>query len=194
MCELYFRKCRGVTPDGKYLCVTDLGLDAIYLYDKDLQLKKKVKMPCGHGVRHLCFTDTPYVFTANELKSTVSVLKYEDETLRLIDTVSCIPQGTEGFTAASAIRMYRNKIYVAIRGCNLISCLSFENEKLQFESSFSCQGKTPRDFYFDENRLICCNQESDTVTVFQEKDATFELIQTIKIEEPICALVYQKEK
>lgn len=183
----------GETIDGKYLCVTDLGLDAIYLYNKDLTLKEKIPMPSGHGVRHLCFSEDGYIFSANELKSTVTALKYENETLRVIDTISCTLNDKDGFSAASAIRLYKDKIFVAVRGHDLISCLSFKNDRLNLENSFSCQGKTPRDFCFDDNRLICCNQESDTVTIFEENNNRFELIQTINMKEPICVLAYEKE-
>ena len=51
----------------------------------------------GHGVRHLVFSnDGRYVFTANELKSTVSVLEYKDGNMELIDTISCLPKDFDG--------------------------------------------------------------------------------------------------
>lgn len=178
----------GPTPDGKYLCVTDLGLDQIFLYDRDLNLINRVAMPLGCGVRHLVFAENNYIFSANELNGSVSALHYENGTMRLVDTVSCIDNQVKEVAAPSAIRMYKGKVYVAVRGCNTISCLSFCNDKLKLQNSFDCQGQMPRDFCFDENRLICCNQESDTVTIFQETNGSFNLIQTIQIEEPICSL------
>jgi 6-phosphogluconolactonase len=183
-----------LTPDGKYILVTDLGLDGIFLYDKNLQLKNKFQMPTGHGVRHLCFGEDGIIFSANELKSTVCALKYQEEKLTLIDTISCLPSGIEGGNFASAIRIYKGDIFVAVRGCNLISRLSFDGQKLKYKSSFTCEGKTPRDFYFDENRLVCCNQESDLVTIFEEKDGQFNLIQKIELKEPICVLNYKTEE
>ena len=118
----------------------------------------------------------------------MSVLKYENGNMRLLDTVSCIPESVKETSAPSAIRLYKGKIYVAVRGSNLISCLSFNNGKLVLERSFDCGGDMPRDFYFDENRLICCNQASNTVTVFEELGGEFKLIQTIALKEPICVV------
>jgi len=184
----------GQTPDGKYLCVTDLGQDLIYIYDENLNCLNKIHMPAGHGVRHLIFTDDGrYVFTANELKSTVSVLEYNNGDMKLIDTASCLPDSFSGESFASAIRIYRNDIYVANRGHNSISRLSFDGKKLHFSEAFDCFGKTPRDFIFDENRIICANQDSDSVTVFEENKG-YKFIQEIKIKEPICVVNYNSKE
>ena len=180
----------GFTPDRKYICVTDLGLDQIFLYDKALNLVDKINMPTGCGVRHLAFAKNDYIFTANELDATVSVLQYTNGTMHLIDTVSCVRNPHEPHPAPSAIKIYQGKIYVAIRGENVISQLSFEDGRLKLQNSFDCLGKTPRDFCFDENRLICCNQESDTVTVFEETNGSFNFTESIDIKEPICTLTY----
>lgn len=180
----------GATPDRKYLAVTDLGQDLIYLYDEDLNCKNKISLPSKHGVRHLAFSrNGKYVFTANELKSTVSVLEYSGGDMRLLDTESCKPCNFHGESYASAIRIYKNDIFVANRGHNSISKLSFSGEKLHFVSCFDCRGKTPRDFIFHNNKILCANQESDSITVFEETDnGKFEFIQQIDIKEPICVV------
>lgn len=178
----------GSTPDEKYLCVTDLGLDRIFLYDDELNVINRVAMPMGCGVRHLVFLENNYVFSANELDATVSALRYEDGNMRLIDTVSCKSLKANAAAAPSAIRVRNHRIYVAVRGDDTICTLSFEQEKLKLQDRFCCQGKTPRDFCFDENRLICCNQDSNTVTVFQEVNGAFKYIQSIEMECPICTL------
>ena len=158
----------GVTPDNKYLCVTDLGQD----------------------LRHLVFSnDGKYVFTANELKSTVSVLEYNDGDMHLLDTKSCLPENYDGESYVSAIRIYKNEIFVANRGHNSISKLSFDGKEIKFIESFDCKGKIPRDFIFHSNRIICANQDSNNVTVFEEKsNGKFEFIQQIDIDEPICVM------
>lgn len=185
----------GATPDGKYLCVTDLGQDLIYIYDEDLKCINKISMPLAHGVRHLVFSgDGKFVFTANELKSTVSVLEYKDRNMTLIDTISCLPKEFEGESFVSAIRLYKNDIYVANRGHNSISKLSFDGRKLKFLNAFYCKGKTPRDFTFHENRIICANQDSNSVTIFEEdSNGKYKFIQQIDIDEPICVICGKEE-
>ena len=183
------------TPDGKYLAVTDLGQDLIYIYDDDLNCVNKINMPTGHGIRHLAFTyGGEYIFTANELKSTVSVLEYKDGDMTLIDTISCLPKEFEGESFVSAIRLYKNDIYVANRGHNSISKLSFDGRKLKFLDAFYCKGKTPRDFIFHENRIICANQDSNNVTIFEEdSNGKYKFIQQIDMDEPICVICGKEE-
>lgn len=186
----------GPTPDGKYIAVTDLGQDLIYIYDEDLNCVNRVKMPTGHGVRHLVFSnDGRYVFSANELKSTVSALEYKDGTMTLIDTISCLPKDFVGESFASAIRLYKNYIYVANRGHNSISKLCFDGTKLGFIDCFDCKGKTPRDFIFHDNRIICANQDSNNVAVFEENsEGKYKFIQQIDIDEPICVICGKEEE
>lgn len=178
----------GAAPDNKYIFVTDLGLDEIYLYDKNLILFSKIKMPVGHGVRHLVVSkDGKYVFTANELKSTVSVLRYANGNMELLDTIKTIYGNKK--SAPSAIRLYGEHIFVANRFHNSISKISFNGSKLSLEDNFSCMGKTPRDFIFDDNRIICANQDGNSVTVFCEQaDTSFKHTQTINMVEPICII------
>lgn len=183
-----------ITPDGQYICVTDLGLDKIFIYDKNLRLINQIDMPKGHGVRHLAFsTDGQYVFSANELKSTISVLKYNNANMELIDTISCLPSEFNGISSAAAIRLHNEYIYVSNRGHNSISKISFNGKSLHFVDFFECQGETPRDFIFDENRIICANQDSNSVTVFKENEG-YEFIQKINIDEPICVTLYNFKK
>lgn len=185
----------GPTPDGKYIAVTDLGQDLIYIYDEDLNCVNKVNMPSGHGVRHLAFSnDGKYVFSANELKSTISVLEYKDGNMILIDTISCLPKDFVGDSFASAIRLYKNYIYVANRGHNSIAKLYFDGTKLEFIDCFDCKGKTPRDFIFHDNRIICANQDSNNVTIFEETlDGKYKFIQQIDMDEPICVICGREE-
>jgi len=182
--------CVGITPDKKYVCVADLGLDSLCLYDKNMQLSSLVKVPAGHGVRHFVFSeDGRYLFTANELQSTVSVFSYDNGSLQIIDTKSCLPKGVEGKSTAAAIRCHKGYIYISNRGHDSISKMSFDGRELSYVSSFDCGGKTPRDFIFADNVLICTNQDSDTVTVFKENcSGEFVLQKEFKVKSPICCL------
>ncbi|MBR3961223.1 MAG: beta-propeller fold lactonase family protein [Clostridia bacterium] len=185
----------GPTPDGKYIAVTDLGQDLIYIYDEDLNCVNKVNMPSGHGVRHLVFSeDGRYVFSANELESTVSALEYKDGDMLLIDTISCLPKTFGGESFASAIRLYENNIYVANRGHNSISKLHFDGAKLEFVDCFDCEGKTPRDFIIHGNKIVCANQDSNSVTVFEKaSEGKYKFIQKIDMNEPICVICGKEE-
>lgn len=179
-----------MTPDKKYVCAVDLGLDTVYLYNKDLECTCKTKVPEGNGARHLVFSDdSKFCFVANELKSTVSIMEYDGESLKYIDTVSCLPEGYTGDTTASAIRFLDNRVYVSNRGLDTISVLEFYNGNLIYKDTYSCGGKCPRDFDIIDNYIICTNECSDNVAILDND--SFNLIYTeTNIPKPICVLKY----
>lgn len=177
----------GFTPDKEFVCVVDLGLDTVFLYNRDLEVVNMVKVPEGHGARHLFFSDNgKYCFVANELKSTVSLLEYKNRELKYVDTVSCLPEGYAGETTASAIRFNENHIYVSNRGLDTISVLKNQNGKLVYKDTYSCNGNFPRDFDIVGNYIICTNEKSDSITVF-DKNFNVKHIES-NVKSPICVI------
>ena len=173
----------GLTPDNKYVCAVDLGVDTIFVYNKDMTLKSKAKVPDGHGARHIIFSkDGKYMFCANELESTLSVFSYNDGELTLLDTEKALPDDTQ--STAAAIRIYNDKIYVSNRGHNSVSVFTFSDNKLNLETTIPCLGDSPRDFDFINDFMICTNENSDNVTIFDCKD-NFRHTCTITIEKPL---------
>lgn len=177
----------GVTPDKAYLCVTDLGLDQIMFYDRDLNLKFSVQVPEGAGARHLAFSeDGNYLYCVNELASSVTVFRYEQEKTRILETYPTLPEGFTGKNLGAAIRVYQNKVYVSNRGQDTIAVFEICGEKLQL-IKWIATGKEPRDFNIIGGVLICCNMLEDTVTVYSlEKENT--LLCTIPVKTPICVI------
>ena len=178
------------TPDGKYLCVTDLGVDKIFIYHKDLTLKSTVNLPSGHGPRHLAFhEDGTHVLCANELESTVSLLEYKNGILKLLDTVSVLPNDFHGKSTAAAIRCVGNTVYVSNRGHDSITVLDFLDGHVVFNKTISTQGASPRDFLIYHDLLIAANECSDEVTlVFIDQE---HLVKKIAIKSPVCVTVNQ---
>ena len=89
-----------LSPDKKYLLCCDLGLDSIYTYDFDLNVKSVAKVESGEGARHLAYSsDGKYVYCVNELGSSLSVFKYDNGNLNLCNTYSCILENTNENTA-----------------------------------------------------------------------------------------------
>ncbi len=180
----------GQTPDGAYFAVTDLGLDRIYIYDKELQEVSSVKAPAGCGPRHLIFSeDGKTCFCVNELNSTVSAYDYADGTLTLGDTVSILPEGFSELNTAAAIRLHNGLIYASNRGHQSIACLSYENKKLKLLSLTDCGGAGPRDFDIFDDILICTNENSNNVTFFRVDGANLEkLPQELKLNGALCVI------
>jgi len=179
----------GATPDGQYLCVADLGLDTIFVYRPDLTLYEKIRVPDGHGVRHLAFSeDGRWLFAVNELMSTVSVFAYENGRLSFVDNCKILPPDFQGVSTAAAIRVKDNMVYVSNRGHNTIAVLRFHNNKLELSDFINCGGQTPRDFNFADEYLLSANQDSHEVCVFRICE-NYRLSHKIEVAEPICICV-----
>lgn len=180
----------GFTPDKKYLCVVDLTLDTIFLYDRDLHAVKKVETPRGQGVRHLAFSaDGKFCFAANELGSSVSVFAYDGANMKLLDTASCLPADFKEKNTAAAIRCFDGKIFVSNRGHDSVAILTFDGEKLQLESCFACGGSSPRDMILFDDYLLCANQLGNSVTVFKKENGTYVMTDDVKLDAALALIV-----
>jgi len=173
--------------DREYLFVTDLGLDRIFVYRKDLSVKSTVAMPAGHGPRHLAFyADSCHVFCANELASTVSLLEYHSGELVLVDTVNALPEDFTGISTAAAIRCVGDRVYVSNRGHNSVSVLDFSREALTLRETIPTYGKGPRDFVIADDRIIAANEAGDAVCVVSIDNGS--LTSKLDVPSPICVL------
>ena len=144
--------CHGVffSPDKRYLLVCDLGLDTVFVYDRDLTEISRAKVPDGAGCRHLVFSrDGRFVYVENEMGCSVSVFAYEDG--RLSYRATC-PTRTylphDGPDKGSAIRLSENgrRLYITNRGENEVVVLSCRGEKLRVIGRAPTGGDEPRDF------------------------------------------------
>ncbi len=156
------------SPDGKYIFVTDLGLDSIFVYDKELKEISRAKVPYGHGVRHLAYSpDGKTVFAANELSSTVSAFDYSDGKLTLRDTAYGLPGDFTQKSTMAAIRVRNGKIYASNRGHDSISCFDYKDGRLSLLYTEKVGGISPRDFDFIGDYAYCTNEVSNDTTVLK---------------------------
>lgn len=173
--------------DGKYLYVTDLGCDYIYVYSINNQEKQplilidKIKTPEGTGPRHLSFSDDgTHLYVAGELADCVLVYAYNQST-GMIDLLQNIPvyEGRDAqsrpmskeiiFHKLSAeIAYYKGRVYLSNRYTgekeDTISIFKvLPDAKLELIKSVPCGGKTPR--YFKIFPQMLPNNEDALVVV-----------------------------
>lgn len=185
--------CTVFTPDDKYLCVVDLGIDSIILYDKELKPVSRCSLVPGSGPRHLVFSTSGKVaFCVNELSNTVSVLEYSDGKLIYVDSFTTLPEGYSGESYAAAIRISGNGkyLYTSNRGHDSISCFEIGDRTVKLFDIVLCGGKWPRDFDItpDGKWLVCTNERSNSVTTFSI-DENGRLKNTgfsIELQSPLC--------
>lgn len=182
----------GYSPDGKYLLVTDLSIDAIVLYTPDLRECGRLSLPAGAGPRHLAFSpDGKLLYCANELSCSVSIFAYDGLASRLLETVPTLPPDFEGKNTTAAIRVVGDELFVSDRGLDAITVFRREGSTLTLSYRIPSGGASPRDFNVtpDGKLLICTNEFSDLVTVFARENGKFErLVQTISLPGPLCVI------
>lgn len=172
-----------ITPDGKYLIVIDLGIDAVRLYpfdpvkgiDEDKAYTFQVE-PAGSGPRHLVFEHSGrFAYLLDELGNTVHVLAYENGTFRKIGLHSTLPAGFEGITKAAAIRLSQDErfLFASNRGYDSIAVFALDGQGgMKMADLVLTGGSSPRDINFlpGWKKFAAANEFSDTV-YFYDYDA-----------------------
>jgi 6-phosphogluconolactonase len=181
-----------LSPDGSHLLVTDLGIDAILLYTKELCEIGRLTLPAGSGPRHLAFSpDGKLLYCANELGCSVSIFAYDGVNSKLLETVPTLPADFKGQNTTAAIRVVGDELFVSDRGLDAITVFRRVGNTLSLSYRIPCGGSSPRDFNItpDGRFLICTNEFSDLVTVFARKDGKFErLPQALTLPRPLCVI------
>jgi len=175
-----------LTPDGKYLCVIDLGIDEVISYPLDRDgvhpeeaIHFKVT-PAGSGPRHLVFNrvgDRAYLL--NELGNTVMILGYDDGKFTLLATASTLPPGFSGWSKAAAIRLSSDERFVLAsnRGYDSIAVFEILGDELKLRRLSPSGGKSPRDFNFiSETMIAVANESTDELVFFGYDSRTGTLI------------------
>jgi len=180
-----------LSPDGKYVLVTDLGLDTIFIYDRDLKEIFKAKVPDGYGVRHMVFSKCEkYLYCINELNFSISIFRYKEGNLTYVKTINCQTNNNSG----AAIRISNNGkyLYVSNRGDNSITVFKILKEDLKQIQKINCEGDSPRDFILSKNNkyLLCANENSNNVIVFLVNNGiVIKKVDIINVEKPLCIII-----
>ena len=112
----------------------------------------------------------------------------------MINSVNILPDNIKiekNFTGC-ALKISSDKkfIYTSIREHNSISV--FDSGALELIQNISCFGEIPRDINFDEsqNYLLCANQKSSNITVFERNKKTGYLnyLSSYPINSPACII------
>ncbi len=177
-----------ITPDGKYLIVIDLGIDAVKLYpfdpvkgiDEDNVSTFHVE-PAGSGPRHLIFDRSGKIaYLLDELGNTIHSLSYQDGTFQTLQIASTLPKDFEGVTKASAVRLSEDErfLFASNRGYDSIAVFELDGKgRMKMHDLLLCGGSSPRDINFlpGLKKFASANEFSDTVFFFDYDAATGKL-------------------
>ena len=175
--------CVVFSPDNRFLLLSDLGLDRIFIYKFDAAAGTLTpndppfaQLTPGAGVRHLAFHPNGRVlYSINEMGNTVTAFHYDPAkgTLDAFQYVPTLPEGFHGpsTTAEVAVNRAGTRVYGSNRGHDSIALFAVDprHETLSPMDHTSTLGKTPRHFTLDPTGryLLVANQDSDDITVFK---------------------------
>ena len=190
------------SPDGRFVIVADLGLDALFAYrygqggTLSLTPVATTTLPPGTGPRHFAFDPSGrFAVVIRELDSSVSSLRFDPGTggFTLISTVSTLPDGVTAENHCSDVQIHSSGrfVYGANRGHDSIAAFSL-NERtgdLAPIGHRACGGQTPRHLALDPagRHLVVANQDSDALSVFAIEDGRpAHLLHQIPVGSPMC--------
>ncbi len=194
----------GLTPDGKYLCVIDLGIDAIKVYpldpvkglDASGVITNPVK-PAGSGPRHLIFDRSGKIaYLLNELGNTVISNHYADGRFTPIETKTMLPPLVNVSTKAAAIRLSEDGKYLFAtnRGFDTIAVYKLDGKGgMNLIDLVLSGGSSPRDINFlpGYKMFAATNEFSDNMVIFDYDAATGKLTPNgliFKLPHPLCVM------
>lgn len=196
------------SPDGRFLYVSDLGMDRIMIYEIDRQQRALVpasqpwfSSTPGAGPRHLTFRpDGAFAYLAEELTSTVAVLRVDGETgaLEQIQGISMLPEDFGGSNTAADIHVSPDGryLYASNRGHDSIVQYSIDEStgELSLAGHESTVGEHPRNFMMDVTGelVFVANRDSNHIVIFRRDAKTGALEFTgVEVEVPRAVCVSQ---
>ncbi len=200
--------CVMPTPDGKFLCVVDSGIDHINIYQVNqtngkLKLLDVVRCELESGPRLIRFgRDGRFAYVNCELSNEVLVYSYDGSgkipKFELIQKVDSRMDKQELGCASSGLRVSPSGkyLYTSTAGDNSVSIYAISKEEgtLSRILSLPISGKYPKDIdvFPDEKTLVTLNHESNEIrffTIDYEAGLIVMKGKPIRVETPNCILI-----
>ena len=199
-----------ISRAGRFACVADLGTDEVIVYrivgNSKLSRVGAWKALPGAGPRHLAFhPQQPWLYSINELDSTLSALKFDVESGQLneLQTLNTLPTGFTGknTTAEVVVHPSGKFVYISNRGHDSTAAFSIDPEsgKLALIEIESTLGDHPRFIGIEPSGqfLIAANRDANNLVSFRIDATTGKLEPTghqITIKQPVCVVFPQQEQ
>ena len=204
--------CVRPTPDNKYLCAVDNGIDQIKVYrinkrtDK-LELVDIVRCPRESGPRIIRFSaDGRYAYVLFELSNEIKVYSYngegdtpEFELLQSVSTLAKKEDGSVSHNAASGLALAPDgkHLFCTTAGENTVGMFEVDGETGLLDRKFvlPVSGDYPKDLVIfpDNQHIAVANHSSNSITTFKvdyEKNIIMMKGKPRKIETPNCINIW----
>ena len=196
--------CAIISPDKKYIFISDLGMDTIHRFtisDKNPQspliahkISYKYKNERQAGPRHMIFSqDGKFLYVLCELDDLLSIFSYNNGDIKHIETIKAYEGEGKG-SADIHFSKDGNYLYTSHRLKNDgISVFKINKIEGKVEKKYFVKtGTHPRNFNITPNGkfLICACRDSNVVQIYEINQENGELIydnkKDINIDKPVC--------
>lgn len=197
------------TPDNKYLCAVDNGIDQVKVYrintrKHKLELVDIVRCKRESGPRTMLFSaDGKYAYILFELSNEVAVYSYngegnlpEFERIQKIDTLSDELDILHDAAEALAISPDGKYLFSSTAGDNSVAMFSIDPQNGMLTKKFALpiSGEYPKalGLFPDGKHIASVNHESNSITTFTidyEKNVLVMKGKPMKVDTPNCILI-----
>ena len=181
-------------PGTRLLCVVDLGLDALMVYQPDektgeLTLYSRSQVPGGLGPRHLIYAKNGLTYLASEVASQAAVLRWNGNEFQVLQVLPTLPEDFTGKNTASAIRLTSDETQLLIsnRGHDSIAVYRIGGEGLlTLESILKTGDDFPRDFALVDDDTLLIGHQNGQLTLARRTETALETIGALDVKGCVC--------
>ncbi|MDO4621882.1 MAG: lactonase family protein [Eubacteriales bacterium] len=200
--------CVRMTPDNKYVCAVDNGIDQVKVYritDRDkLALVDIIRCERESCPRRIRFSlDGRFAYILYELDNKVEVFSYTDTPdgpeFERLQTLATPSDNVDQFhDAASGLCLSPDGRYLfaSTAGDDTVAMFAIDQETGLLTKRFALpiSGSYPKDIamFPDGKHIACVNHESNTITTFAvdyEKNLLVQSGRPMKVDTPNCILI-----
>lgn len=170
------------TPDNELLCVCDLGIDQIKLYEFNhdtgkLKLYDIIRSQLESAPRQMIFSeDGRFAYVLCELKNFINVYSYDNTSdkgrFELIQNIFTVRKGHKSNSAAAHLMLTNSgeNLLCSNAGDNTVTIyqVNKENGTLGSLSSLPISGDYPKyiNIFPDDKHIMSMNHEGNSITIF----------------------------
>jgi 6-phosphogluconolactonase len=200
--------CAQFTPDQNFICMVDMGVDSVKLYQIDrkngtLRLVDIIHCELNSGPRYIQFSgDGHHMYMISQLKNYITVYNYipDEKTpkFQFKQLVSTLPKSCQTINAACALRFSHDfrHVFCTNAGDNSIAMYDRDPESGLLHNCFilPVSGDYPKelDIFPDDRHVVSVNHDSGSLTFFKldyEKNLMMMCALPLKIDNPNCCKI-----
>ena len=181
-------------PDARGLVhVVDLGIDAIVTYRKtDDGLYSefcRTRLEPGSGPRHMVWhADGVTAYVCYELANRVSAIRWNGRGFDVLQTLSTLPEGFDGFSACAAVHRLDDRVVVSNRGHDSLACFRITPDGLlALEAIIPSEVGFPRDFaLLPDGAILTAGQHSNDLALLVPDGGGYRAADRLALTAPVC--------